>query len=198
MASLSDWSEELRDPGDLIDEVFRRCEAGAAGRPGARESDAIFRSLGAYFLGAFDSEGMPWVVRLLEDPRHTEVRRAAAHTLRAWLARDSRNSEPLTLMLQARMNRPQAATVLRLLSPFPEADVKDPQKRQGLCDELLVFLDDGNLAVRELAAWHLEEMARQVLSRELPPYDAGASSAARKPVVQEWKRSLAASTGAAR
>jgi hypothetical protein len=101
-------------------------------------------------------------------------------------------------MLQARMNRPQAATVLRLLSPFPEADVKDPQKRQGLCDELLVFLDDGNLAVRELAAWHLEEMARQVLSRELPPYDAGASSAARKPVVQEWKRSLAASTGAAR
>jgi pSer/pThr/pTyr-binding forkhead associated (FHA) protein len=198
MASLSDWNEELRDPGDLVDEVFRRCETGAAARPGAREGDAIYRSVGVYFLGAFDSEGMPWVVRLLEDPGQSEVRRAAAHTLRAWLARDARNSDALTLMLQARMNRPQAATVLRLLSPFPEVDVKDRDKRQGLCDELLVLLDDGSLAVRELAAWHLEEMARQVLARELPAYDAGANSSARRPVVQQWKQFLTASSGAAR
>ncbi len=190
MISLFDWSKQLWVPGNLAEEVFNRCGPGRPNAGGSDKEDATYRSLGVYFIGAFDLKEMPLVVQLLEDPTQTRVRRAAAHTLRAWLARDvERNAEEMAKMLRARISPPKkAADVQALLFPFPDDAVRSPEGLSRLARGLTAQLEDGNIAVRDLAAWHLEELARGLGIQQLPPFDAGAPAEARSQVVQQWKR----------
>jgi hypothetical protein len=196
MLSLKDWEERLRQPGDLMNEIFRGCESRQPNRPRDQKVDPTFRSIGAYFLGAFDGEGIPLVVRLLEDPDHAEVRRGAAHSLRAWLARDPRHEDSLKKILRARIEPQQsAAEVWRLLYPFPEDTVTKREKWSRQSQDLLILMGDGNIALRDLAAWHLRELAREAGVSDLPAFDPGAPEDSRRQVVAAWKRMLAASQG---
>jgi hypothetical protein len=198
MLSLMDWSERLREPGDLIQEIYRRTEGHRPRQAASHEDDPTFRSLGVYFLGAFEGDGIPLVVRLLEDPDHPQVRRAAMHVLRAWLARDSRHDAVLTPILQARIDPARrAADVHRLLYPFPADTVADREKWLQASQLLIGFMNDDNVALRDLAAWHLEDLARACGLAEIPYFDAGAAPDARAKVIRDWKRILAAQPAAA-
>lgn len=185
MLALKDWDERLRDPGTFLLDVFKRC--GAA----TKQDDPTFREMGVYFLGAFDEDGMPLVVRLLEDVDHAAVRRAAVHTLRAWLARNPQHDARLTAYLNASLKQPEkVGAVQRLLYPFA-ADELQPANWPKLREELLSFLDDENIAMRELAAWHLEEIAKALDVKEpLPWFDAGAPEEERPKAISEWKQRL--------
>jgi hypothetical protein len=192
MLSLKDWDQHLQQPGDLLYDVFKLCESNRSNQPADRAIDPTFRCIGAYFLGSFDAEGIPLAVRLLEDPDHTEVRRAAAHSLRAWLARDARNEDTLRELLRARIDPPQRASdVQRLLHPFPADTVSNRAKWSQVTKDLFDLMNDSNVALRDLAAWHLAEIARVAGIRELPLFDAGAPAEARSRVVREWQRMLA-------
>jgi hypothetical protein len=189
MISLVDWDKYLSEPDDVVQTIYRGSETGPTKQGKNGKSDPTFRSLAAYFLGAFDLEGVPQLARLLEDRDHSEVRRAAAHALRAWLARDSRNRERLVPVLEARIDpRQKAAEALRLLYPLP--DVSTPAARARSVSELLPLLDDGQVTVCDLAAWHLEELGRASGISNLPKYDATASPDERAKASREWKRLL--------
>jgi hypothetical protein len=198
MVSLKDWDERLREPGNFLQEVFKHCAATKKERAAAKEDDPTFRELGVYFLGAFDGEsvseeGISLVVRLLEDEDDAEVRRAAAHVLRAWLARNALHGARLTPILQARLKArtdpgEKAAVVQRLLYPYDGEVLNKPAEWKELREKLLASLDDENIAVRELAAWHLEELAgAKGVQGSLTPYNATAPDEERRKAIRQWE-----------
>jgi hypothetical protein len=183
MVALKDWDASLRNPGDFLQDCFDRC-GGKDALPAERRRDPVFREIGTYFLGSLDNEGIPLLVRLLQDPDSAEVRRASIHGLRAWLSRGPQNDKFLASLLRTVITPPsEAPLVQRLL--YPQDITGGPRRVQ---QALLAQLDDENITVRELASWHLEALAGA--AKKLPKFDAGASAEERRSGVQEWKTFL--------
>src|SRR5262249_55425276 len=109
------------------------------------------RMLGILFLGALDEA--PHLVPFLQDPKHPQVRGTAAHVLRTWLGRSADRPAELTRIIQERTGygKEKSALIVKLRGVFPEEALARPETRQ----ELVGYLDHENLAVRELAYWHL-------------------------------------------
>jgi hypothetical protein len=140
---------------------------------------ALTREVAVRGLGAIDE--LPRVADALADAKHPEARDAAAATLRHWIGgaagRDARLYR--VLVDHSRLSGPQAETVLALLhSPFA-AD--QPETYEAL----IAYLDHGQLAVRELARWHLYRLAPA--GRDIK-FDAAAPEADRTKAVEGWKK----------
>jgi hypothetical protein len=174
MVSLQDWSTRLGGAGDLVETILKTVREAAAD-PGLREQ-------GMYQLAALDA---PLLVTFLEDAQHSRVRRAAAHGLRAWLSRGAGRDAQLKDYLKIQVKSPQkAALVLQLLLPYAAEDLK----RADTYQKLIGLLDDDSLAVRELASWHLEELAPEAARRLA--YDPKEGGDQRRQAVAEWKKQL--------
>jgi hypothetical protein len=172
MLSLKDWNGSLNGTGELVETIQKAV---------AKSDDPGFRQQGMYFLGALD--GAPYLVNYLEDPRDSRVRRAAAHALRGWLSHGQGRAAELARLLQVKANSPQkAARLFALLHPFPADDLKQRDTYQ----KLIADLNDDNLAVRELASWHLDDLAPEPARRLA--YDPTAAADQRQRVVADWQK----------
>ena len=145
MLALKDFQGTLRKTDAVLDGVLTQI----------RESDdATNRTLGILFLAALDAS--PHVVGALENREHPEVRGTAAYALRHWIARSRDHDLELYRVLceQKGYSREKAAIIMGLLHGFSDAALAEPQTYATLID----YLNHENLAIRELAFWHLAHM----------------------------------------
>jgi hypothetical protein len=173
LLTLKDWSGILARSTEVMDAILTRVH---------ESRDATQRVLGLLFLAALD--GAPYLVEFLEDRKNPEVRGTAAHALRAWLGRDGDRRAELARILQEKRgySREKAALILRLLHRFSREDLARPETYQTL----IGYLDHENLAVRDLAYWHLAllvpEGARKIR------YDPVADPENRQQSIRRWKK----------
>ena len=172
MAALQDFQTELGKNDAVVDAVATQ----------VRESPfPPNRALGVLFLGALDA--IPPLVEALEDRQNREVRGTAAFALRHWISRSGGQDLELYRMLHEskRYSKEKAEIILKLLHSVSEADAARPETYQ----QLLGYLNHDNLAIRELALWHLVLLAPQGASI---PYDPASDAEKRKPAVEQWQR----------
>jgi len=124
------------------------------------------------------------LVDALEDRQNPEVRGTAAVALRHWTSRNADNDLELyrTLYEKKGYSREKAEIIMRLLHSFSEAELNNP----GTYQTLIGYLNHDNLAIRDLAFWHLYQLvpegAKQI------PYDAADAPDKRRQVIEQWKR----------
>jgi len=121
------------------------------------------------------------VMQALADPKQAEARKSAVIALRHWIGNATGHDQRLYQFLLDHLHysRPQASTVLQLLhSAFPIAE-------PDTYETLIAYLRHDNLAIRELAWWHL---SRLVPEEVMIPYDPAGSDAERAKAYAAWKK----------
>jgi hypothetical protein len=120
------------------------------------------------------------VMQALGDPKQAEARKSAVIALRHWIGNATGHDRRLYQFLldPLHYSRAQASTLLQLLhSAFP---IEEPDTYETL----IAYLRHENLAIRELAWWHLSRLVPENL---LIPYDPAASEAERAKAYKAWK-----------
>jgi hypothetical protein len=176
LVALADFSQELAKSDAVLDTIVTK----------AKEFEyAPHRSVGVMFLGALDA--LPQLLDALEDRQYAEVRGTAAFTLWHWVNRAGDNELELIRILRESKgySKEKAETFRRLLHSLSERELADPRTYETLVG----YLDHDNLAIRELAIWHLSLLAPDG-ARSIP-YDPVAESDKRQQAVQQWKRLIA-------
>ena len=151
----------------------------AAEREGDKTRASLAREFGVLGLMALDD--LIQVADALADPNQADVRNTAVLALRHWLGEAPGRDQELYATLLGEFAYPagQAEAVLQLLhSPF------DPEQPETY-ETLIAYLQHRQLAVRELARFHLVRLAPAGASI---PYDAGASDADQARAVEAWKK----------
>jgi hypothetical protein len=145
--------------------------------------DALQRRAAVTAAGALDN--LPLLLGALTDEKHADVREQAVLVLRQWLGRSSGQAQSLRLaMLKTRdFSLPQTQTVLHLLFGFDDQE----RVRPAVKDLLVTALDGKNIAIRQLAHWHLVRLEPK--GRDIP-YDAAAAEPARAQAVERWHKLL--------
>jgi len=161
-------------PDDALLDLLAAADRDTDPRRAARTREVAVLSLGAL-------DDLPRLADALADAKHAETRDAAVTALRHWIGggagRDARLYR--ALLEHTRLSAAQAETVLQLLhSPFA-ADSPDTY------ETLIAYLGHGQLAVRELARWHLYRLAPA--GRDIA-YDAAAAEAERTKGIDAWKK----------
>lgn len=151
----------------------------AADRDSDAHRAALTREIVVLSQAALDD--LPHVVDALADPKHPEMRDAAVYGLRHWIGGAPGRDLQLyrVLMEHSKLSAGQAETVMFLLhSPFiPE----QPETYEAL----MAYMEHGQLAVRELARWHLYRLAP---AGDDIKYDAAAPEAERTKAIDQWKK----------
>jgi pSer/pThr/pTyr-binding forkhead associated (FHA) protein len=179
MIALIDYSKLLEKSDTVVDAVLTQ----------VRESPVEqMRVLGVLVLSALDA--VPYLVDFLEDRQHPEVRGTAALALRHWTSRSRDYDLELYRILQERKgySKEKAEIIMRLLHNFSPSDLDKP----ATYEMLIGYLDHENLVIRELAFWHLSNLAPNAV-KDLPP-DWAVDPDKRKQVVELWKKAIPAGT----
>lgn len=166
------------------------CEAAAALAKAKRadavtamlqSSDPLERRAAVTALGALDN--LPQLLGALMSEKHADVREQAILVFRHWLGRSSGQTQKMRLaMLNTRQfTLAQTQTTLHLLFGFDDQE----RVRPALKELLILALDGSNIAIRQLAHWHLVRLEPK--GRDIP-YDAAGPEAARAQAVQAWQR----------
>ena len=144
-----------------------------------RESNnPVARRLSVLSLAAM--EELPSLLDLLEQDKQPDVRLTTIEALRNWVA-TSRNGEyKLYELLKAKYKMSEAETIMQLLHSFSERATQQPDTYEVLID----YLVHPVLPIRELAAWHLYQMAPA--GRNIP-YSASADSVIRQRAHTAWR-----------
>jgi hypothetical protein len=191
-----DWIDpdpEQRAAAGVVQEVLDRLHEGLRDKPlddvpadlrafADRDSDHgradVTHRFVVYTLGATDD--LPRLVKCLTDAKQADVRDAAIEALRHWIGRGPGQDQKVydLLVKQEKYKPTQAEVVMQLLhSPF-RAD--EPEAYQTLID----YLRHDNLAVRELARWHLYRLAPA--GKDIA-YDAAGTAEDREKAYNKWK-----------
>jgi len=145
-----------------------------------KDSDTAARCQAVASLGALDD--LPGLLAALTDKQHADVRRAAVLGLRHWTGRHVDNEKQLHEALgKAGYKANQATIVMQLLHGFFARQLAQPETYESLIN----FLQSDQLAVRELASWHLY---RLVPTGRTIGYDAAASAAERAKAQAAWRK----------
>jgi hypothetical protein len=147
--------------------------------------DKVERLLGVTVAGAIDD--LPDVVKALADPKHGDLRSHTVLVLRHWLGRDAGHTTKLfkELTVGQKYKLPQAKNIIQLLLGFREEDRFNPHTYELL----IVYLEHGKLAIRELAHWHLVRLVPE--GKEIA-YDAGGAEAERQKGIAAWRKLIPA------
>jgi hypothetical protein len=135
--------------------------------------------------GALDD--LPRLLGALADEQNADVRNQAILTLRHWLGRGPGQIKTLGLaMIGSKQFRAlKNQVVIPLLIGFDEHE----RVRPGVRDFLVVLLDHKNIAVRELAHWHLVRIAPK--GRDIA-YDPAGPAEGRQQAIERWRQLLSA------
>jgi len=177
MLGLIDLSQSLTKNTSVVDAVLTETK---------EAKDIGNRKLGVWFLAAMDA--IPDVVAALEDRQYPEVRGTAAYVLRNWISHSADHDMELYRTLQDKkgFSKEKAEIVMRLLHDLSDAEVADPKTYETL----IGYLDHDNLAIRELALWHLVRLVPPDLIKTIM-YDPTSDKEKRKAGIDQWKKLLA-------
>lgn len=164
-------------------EFLAQCAAGTrfqeAGAKLLASEDRCERQTAVTLLGATDRLG-----GLLDaaSSERADVRHQAILALRHWLGREPGQVGKLQkfLVQEKKLTPVQAKTTVSLLVGFSEAQRRLPQTYELL----ILLLEHKNVAVRELAHWHLTRLAPA--GRDIP-FDAAASHEQRDQAITRWR-----------
>jgi hypothetical protein len=137
-------------------------------------------------FGALDD--LADLVDALSEEDKQEVRLAAVETLRSWIADGRDNDYKLLDVLRTKYKRVEAENMIRLLHYLPPAETQKQETFAWLID----LLDNPKVALRELGAWHLYQLARTEAATIKVPYSASAPAEVRQRAQQEWMMLLVA------
>jgi hypothetical protein len=179
------------------DRLAKRLAAGELGvalEGGSQSPDPAERALVVLCYGALDDLAS-LVDRLEFEEREpsgpetraaTAVRQAAIVTLRGWIAQARDNDYKLFAELRAKQfSVVDASIMLKLLHSLSMDEVAQP----ATFESLIGYLDNPKLAIRELAAWHLYQLAPA--GRNIS-YLASAPEPQRQQAQKEWRKLLQA------
>ncbi len=146
-------------------------------------SNSIDRQLVVYALGALDD--LPHLVDALANTKHPDVREIAIVALRHWIGRGPGQDPRLYRLLleDKKYTANQAAIVMQLLHSFGDAE----RQQRETYESLIAYLQHDQLAIRELARWHL---ARLAPAGKAISYDAAAAAPQRERAVKQWQKLL--------
>jgi hypothetical protein len=155
--------------------------------------DLAHRLLSIYALSALD-EVVPLLGVLAREKEDAGPDRdAAVYAMRRWLSRDAEQGKllyrddrrPRTGLLLSKPNTPkEAELILTLLHDFPSGEAGTKE----LFELLVHYLASDNLAIRELAGWHLVRLSQGM--SKIPPFDAAWPADQRAASVAEWQKLL--------
>ena len=159
-------------------------EPSAAAARMLKDGEALERRVAVTALGAVND--LPGLLDALADAKHKDVREQAVLATRAWMGRAPGQLKGLRVaMLKEKYTLAQMKVAMHLLFGFD-----DQERVQPAVFELLISaLESKNVAVRELAHWHLVRLAPK--GRDIP-YDAGAADADRQAAVERWRQFIPA------
>jgi hypothetical protein len=176
MAAIKDLSDKIGDkPGQtnsVLDAVLTQ----------VRESEfPANRGYGVLCLAALDA--LPALVDAL-DRQHAEVRRAAAFALRQWASRSPEYDQELyrTLHEKKGYSKEKAELIVRLLHTFSADDLTSAKTYEMLTANLV----HENLAIRELASWHLSRLVPD--GAKTISYDPAGTPEERQQAFERWKK----------
>lgn len=179
MLALQDCDELLARTDGVLDALVTT----------VREAPASAnRRLGVLCLGAVDAA--PALVDCLDNRDHADVRGTSAFVLRQWIARSRQDELDLfTTLCERKFYAPEKAElILQLLHTFSEKEIAQPDTY----DRLIGYLNHDNLAVRDLALWHLALLAPDIVKQvNYRPTDPVGK---RVEAVQQWRKHLPAGT----
>jgi hypothetical protein len=172
LLTLKDWSGRLAATAEVVDGILTWVRD--------RKRDRTDRMVGLLFLAALDE--VAHLAEFLEDDTHAAVRGTAAHALRSWVARADHHAAEMHQILRERRGyaRDKADLIVELLQPLSEAERRRPDTYQ----RLVGHLRHENLAVRDLAHWHLMLLVPQ--GRNIP-YDPAGEAGERARAVAKWE-----------
>jgi hypothetical protein len=123
---------------------------------------------------------LPGLIDALSAP-HEESRIAAIEGIRNWLPRDEQNGRQLQSELANRFREKEAAALYRLLWGYSPADARNA----FVSAELVDWMADEEIAIRELAAYHVHHLTGRHLG-----YRADRRPDERETVVRRWREHL--------
>jgi hypothetical protein len=152
----------------------------------SKDKDIANRQLGVWILAAIDA--IPQLIDALEDRQHYEIRQAATGALINWISHAADDEIELYRMLQEKkgFSKEKAQIIMSLLHVFSPEDRANPKTYETL----ISYLDHDNLAIRELALWHLIQLTPPNLLKNIR-YDPAEDGDKRKAGVEQWKKLLA-------
>jgi hypothetical protein len=165
---IHDWCDQLDQKP--IQEVLSK----------SLQSDTIeHRKLALVCLGALDD--LPRLVDALSEPKRADVRDMAISVVRHWMGRTPGHDEALYKHLTAdkKLSARDAKTILQLLYGADASELT-PE----VYEVLALFLRHEQLAIRELARWHL---VRLIPEGKDIPYDANGPVEQREQAYKKWK-----------
>lgn len=112
---------------------------------------------------------------------HQESRLAAIEGLRVWLPRDPANVDELKARLENRFREDAAAAIERMLWGYTEDDARS----NFVSQELVNWLAHDEIAVRELAAYHVQRLTNRDHG-----YRADRRPDEREAVIKRWRQQL--------
>jgi hypothetical protein len=185
-------SRELDDKESKVFQAICDCTRYLAERPidkvlveWSKSDNKVDRIVGVTVLGAIDR--LPALLDALADPKHADVRDHAILVLRHWMGRGPGQVEKLhaTLTGEAKYSKVHTRTILQLLFGFDA----DDRQRPETYELLIALLRHPQLAVRELARWHLVRLAPA--GKDIG-YDAAGAEAERQRGYERWRQLIPA------
>jgi hypothetical protein len=143
----------------------------------AKSTDPSERRLVVRCFGAIDD--LDSLVDALTDEMFPEVRQAAIETLRHWIGLGRDYEYRLYETLKGRYKTAEAENIMVLLHTFSRQEVGNRETYETLID----YLNNPNVAIRELASWHLYQL---VPAAQRIAYSATADSRDRERAQREW------------
>jgi hypothetical protein len=144
-------------------------------------NDPAERRAAVYCFGGLDL--LDRVLDALSDARHADVRESAVLALRHWIGRAPGQEAKLhDLLVERHKLSPRQAEIVVQLLHSPD---EQQRSRPELYETLIAGLQSRQLAIRELAYWHLSRLAP---AGKKIGYDAAAPEAQRQAAVERWKK----------
>jgi uncharacterized protein (TIGR03000 family) len=168
-ANLAKFREQIRKQpiGEVLDQMLG-------------SDDELVRRSAVRLMGALDE--LPRLGQALSSTKHPDVWDNGVLVLRHWIGRGPGQDLKLyqRMIATGKYTPAQAAIVLNLLHSFGDDDLAQPETYEVLIN----YLENDNLAIRGLAAWHL---SRLVPAGKKIGYNPLAAKEERERAVKEWR-----------
>jgi hypothetical protein len=146
------------------------------------DMDASVRTAAVYGLASIGDVSQ--VLKSLEDAKNPEVRQAALLALRHWLGENYDNDQRLfDALLANKWSKTPAEIAVQLLHSFSPRQLALPETYESL----IAFLTNDRLAIRQLAAWHLQ---RLVPDGDRIAYDPAGTAAQLREGQARWRKRI--------